>query len=344
MKRLTFTLPLLFLLLVTQTGCKEENSIQPNTLQTAPIFVKISEVQKEVLGDQVEILGTVQAAHKAVIASRINGHIIEMPVVVGSRVKKGDSLIEISAGEISAQLLQASAQLNQAERNLLRERKLLQQNAATSEGVKTQEDIFKIAKALYKEAQTMLSYAQINAPFDGIVTQEFVNIGDLATQGKPLIHLENETDLQVLTDIPEAMVLRMRIGDSVKVSIPAAKISPSGHISEIAPTTDPHSRTTPVKIDLPHHSDLRSGQFARVFLTETPAHTLTIPSRALSSFGQIVRVFLFEQNKAHLRLVRVGKTHDGRTEILSGVIAGDRIILPGDTPLHDGQDVKLVND
>jgi RND family efflux transporter MFP subunit len=342
MKILTIFISSSLLLLFSLSGCKEkENPSGQRTENIPPMEVHVAQVKKDTLKDQIEIMGTVQAARKAIIASRINGHIVEIPIVVGSRVETGDTLVRISAGEISAKLLQANAQLNQAERNLIRERKLLQQNAATPEAVKTQEDLFTIAQASYKEAQSMLSYAHITAPFRGIITEKFINVGDLATSGKPLIHIEGEKDLQILTDIPEALVLKMQLGDKLQVSVPAAKLSPLGTISEIAPTNDPQSRTTSVKIDLPYHPHFRSGQFARVFLTESLQHTLTIPSSALSHLGQIARVFILEEGKARLRLVRVGKEHNGRSEILAGLHAGDTIILPGDRKLYEGQDILI---
>ncbi len=338
-RTLLSTLLLFFLIL---PGCREgEERAQANFTESQPAKVTIVKVQEEEIGNQVEIMGTIQAAERAVIAARINGHIIALPVTLGSRVKAGERLIQISAGEISAKLLQATAQLNQAERNLNREQKLLKKDAATPEGVKTQEDAYKIAQASHKEARTILSYTNITAPFDGIITRKMANIGDLATPGKPLLHLENESNHQVLTDIPEAMVIKMRLGDTVTVSVPAAETTRIGTVAEIAPAADPLSRTATVKIHLPVISNLRSGQFARVFLTESLQKAIMVPIEAVLPFGQMERVFLVENDRARLRLVRTGRRENGKTEILSGLTPGDTIISHGNKNLQDGQKVII---
>ncbi len=338
LKLLLFSLLFLF----ATAGCREvEQNKEGNLAESQPARVGIFKVRVEEIRNQVEIMGTVQAAKKAIIAAKIDGHITHLPIKLGSRVKKGDRLVQISAGEISAQLLQATAQLHQAERNLLREQKLLKQDAATSEGVKTQEDDYKIAQASYKEAQTMLSYTTPTAPFDGIITQKLVNIGDLATLGKPLLHLENEKHLQILTDIPEIMVLKMRLGDTLTVSAPAANTTLHGTVTEIAPAADPLSRSATVIITLPAAPNLRSGQFARVFLTESTAKAIMVPVEAILPFGQIERVFIVKEGKARLQLVRTGKkTHDEKIEILSGLAAGDSLIYQGHTTLVEGQKIS----
>ncbi len=321
-------------------GCKEDDSHSPKTsTSTSKLPVEVYEVTEDSIRSQVDIIGTVESTEKAIIASRINGHIIELTASLGSTVSKGEDLIRISAEEISAKLLQTSAQLNQAERNLRREQKLLSKDAATSEGVKSQEDAFKIAQASHIEAQSMLSYTKIRAPFDGKITKKLANMGDLATPGKPLLHIENDKQLQVLTDVPEAMVLKMQIGDEIEVTISAAKVTLKGYITEIAPATNPLTRTTTVKIKLPPTQNVRSGQFARVHLTQSQVKTLFIPKSAVSKYGQMERVFVVDDDQARLCLVRTGKSTGERIEIISGLSPGDTVIIPGKKLLKDGQHI-----
>ncbi len=145
---------------------------------------------KEIAGKQVEVVGTVQAVEQAEISAKISGNIVAFPVDLGSRVKQGDLLAELNAGEISAQVRQAKAQLEQTRRNLEREENLLKKNAATPETVKSLEDTARIATAAYRETRTMLDYTRITAPFSGIITRKMANVGDLATPGKPLLQIE----------------------------------------------------------------------------------------------------------------------------------------------------------
>ncbi|MEE4166361.1 MAG: efflux RND transporter periplasmic adaptor subunit [Desulfocapsaceae bacterium] len=326
---------LCFLLL---NGCKSEHPVSGESQPILPAAtVTTMTAAESAPARQVEIMGTVQAAENASIAAKISGNITDIPVSPGSRVREGDLLAAISAGEISAKLMQAQAQLEQATRNYTREQGLLKKNAATVEMVKTLEETKKIAEAAYREARTMLSYTSITAPFDGIITKKHVNIGDLATPGSPLLQLESESQLQVITHIPESLILEISIDDRLPVYIPAADVNITGIVTEVAPTADPRSRTAPVKLQITPAKNIRSGQFARVSLPGTRGKAILLPETALQPFGQMERVFAVEDDKARMRLVKTGLRHDGKVEILSGIIPGEEIVVSADIRLQDAQ-------
>ncbi len=303
--------------------------------------VSVAQVVKRVAGDQVEVVGTIQAVERAEISSKMTGNIITLPVDLGSKVKQGELLVELSAGEVSAQVQQAKAQLEQARRNLTREENLLKKNAATRETVKSLRDIARIAEAGYKESLTMLNYSRIVAPFSGIITRKLANIGDLATPGKPLLYMEQENNLQVLTNIPEAMILHIKKDDRLSVYIPSVELKVEGIVAEVSPIADPSSRSAPIKLNIAPDPRLRSGQFARITLAMEKAQTLTVPVSAVQSIGQIERVFVVHDDKAQLRLVRTGATSDGNIEILSGLSENETVITEGNQTLLEGQPVTI---
>ncbi len=311
----------------------------PQALPTAE--VSAAQVAKRVAGDQVEVVGTIQAVERAEISSKMTGNIITLRVDLGSKVKQGELLVELSAGEVSAQVQQAKAQLDQARRNLAREENLLKKNAATRETVKSLRDSARIAEAGYKESLTMLNYSRIVAPFSGIITRKLANIGDLATPHKPLLYMEQENNLQVLTNIPEAMILHIKKDDRLSVYIPSVELRIEGIVAEVSPIADPSSRSAPIKLNIAPDPRLRSGQFARVTLAMEKAKTLTVPVSAVQSIGQMERVFVVHDDKAQLRLVRTGAKSDGNIEILSGLSENETIITEGSQTLLEGQPVTI---
>ncbi|MDP3695670.1 MAG: efflux RND transporter periplasmic adaptor subunit [Desulfocapsaceae bacterium] len=205
----------------------------------------------------------------------------------------------------------------------------------------------------------MLEYATITAPFTGIVTRKIASVGDLASPGVALLELENEKVLQVVAQVPEGLILKVRKGDVLPVSIPAAELSLNGEVAEVAPAADPSSRTASVKINITDGADIRPGQFARVTLTGSEEKFLTISDKAVLSFGQMERVFLIEDadqggpsvasakegagtaSVARLRLVRTGTRYDGQVEILAGLAPGDRVVVSGGEKLQDGQPLDV---
>ncbi|MCP4343145.1 MAG: efflux RND transporter periplasmic adaptor subunit [Desulfobulbaceae bacterium] len=323
-------------------GCDKESTKSPKISQTLPLGkVSVDRVRKRIAANQMEVVGTVQAVERAEISAKISGNIVTFKVNLGSKVEQGDLLVELSAGEISAKMQQAQAQLKQTKRNLAREESLLKKNATTPQTVKSLRDSTRIAEAAYREAVTMLDYTRLTAPFSGIITKKIGNVGDLATPGKPLLYIEEENNLQVLADIPEVMLLRVKIGDKLSVFVPSVNLSLKGMVAEVSPVADPSSRSAPIKLRVPSDPRLRSGQFARVTLALEQAETLTIPTSALIPIGQIERVFVKQDNKARLRLVRSGTRDNGNIEILSGLFEGETVITQGNRNLLDGQPVII---
>lgn len=330
------------LLLFILPGCKADKAQHDKSavkLETVQVKTKtVALVDVPVL---TEVMGTVTAARQATIAAKIMGAIAKLPVVLGSRVNKGDLLVQIKAEEIDAKVAQAKARLAQTRRTLEKERKLLAKKAATSEGVKNLEDQYQVAKAGYREATTMLGYTEIRAPFSGLITRKMAEVGDLATPGVPLLEIETYDRFQVVAGVPEGVLLKVQVGDELPVNIPSVQMNGTGKVTQIAPAIDPQSRTATIKIDLAHDSRLRSGQFVRVVLPGASGTTSFVPATAVRRFGQMEKVFVVRNGQAQLRLVRVGSHKGDQLEILAGLEAGDQVII-NNAALLDGQPVTTL--
>ena len=344
-KRLGMTGCLLLASLTMFSSCTPEEA--KKSQQTAPqlptLQVQVEPLEQVTAPSRLEVVGTLEAIERASISSRIPGQIIELPVVLGSRVSQGDLLVKISAGEISAKVLQAEAQLSQARRNLDRESKLQKQGASTEETVKSLTDAARIAEAAFKEARTMLDYTEITAPFSGTVTKKIANIGDLASPGMVLLTIENGEALQVLAQVPESLLLSVNQGDKVPIRIPAASLIIEGEVAEVAPAANPLSRTAPVKINIPSSPDLRVGQFARIGLNGKEEKTILVKREAVLSKGQMDMVFIHDvtTTTARMRLVKTGAVHGSQVEILSGLEPGEQIVVSAVERLQDGQPLEI---
>ena len=160
-------LSLLSLLLFS--GCNDPLE-KPAATSLPPVEVEVETLAPSEVPIQVELAGTLQAVENITVSARVAGQIVELPVKIGSKVKKGDLLIKIAAAEINARVQQAETQLAQARRNLARETRLQEVNASTRTKVKTLAELVQINEAVYREAQAILGYTQIRAPFAGTVT------------------------------------------------------------------------------------------------------------------------------------------------------------------------------
>jgi RND family efflux transporter MFP subunit len=187
----------------------------------------------------------------------------------------------------------------------------------------------------------MLGYTKVTAPFAGVITRKHADVGDLATPGKPLLDMEDSRALRLEADVPEAVVGKLALGDKLPVRIAALETELEGVISEIAPAADPGSRTFLVKLDLPAQPGLRAGQFGRVAMPVGETAALRVPVSALVQRGQMEIVFVVSGNQAQLRLVKTGKRIGSEVELVSGVEAGEKVVVEAAAGLMDGQPLTI---
>jgi RND family efflux transporter MFP subunit len=198
------------------------------------------------------------------------------------------------------------------------------------------------AKAALAEAQAMLDYSNIVAPFDGRVLERRIDPGALASPGVPLFVVAEEDTQRVEVSVDATRADGVREGDEVDVSLDTISEPMLGKISEIVPNVEVSSRAFTVKIDLPKAlGALRPGTFARVGFRVGTRTRLVVPKTAVTSFGAVTRVFVMNDARARMRMVTVGETHGAFTEVLSGLSPNERVILSPPSTLRDGALVEV---
>ncbi|MCX6904343.1 MAG: efflux RND transporter periplasmic adaptor subunit [Verrucomicrobia bacterium] len=325
--------------LMSGCGRKPPEAAPEQKLPTASVRVQAVENLKRLATE--EVVGTVRPRLSAALSAKISGTLAQMLVSPGQLVKTGQVLVEIDAREIQSRLDQAQAVREQAQRDLERFKKLLAQNAVTQQEFDGAQSRCRVADAAVAEAQTMLSYTRVTAPFDGLVTAKRADVGDLAAPGKPLIEMEDPTALRLEADVPEALLANLKLGDKLALHVPSARVSLDGLVSEISPAADPVSRTARVKLDLPGAQGLRSGQFGRVAVPVAEISAMRVPSTAVLVRGQMELAFVVVGGKAQMRFVKTGKHLGAEVEIVSGLRIGEPLVVEGAAQLLDGQPVEI---
>jgi len=318
-------------------GC----SRSPSAGESSPgpaLAVATAMVEARTLTRFVEVPGTVRPVDRAVLAPRVMGVIEALPVGLGSVVKRGDVLVRIAARDIAARVEQAEARVAQLAGDLRRESLLLTSGASTSETVRSLETQQRAAQAALDEARSLLGYTTILAPFDGTITRRPANEGDLASPGVPLLEIEGTGRLRVEAEVPESLSV-LTPGLKLQIKSGLHDIC-TGTLAEISPAADSSSRTALAKIDLPADATgVRSGQFVRAEIPAAAEHVVVAPLAAVTSLGQLERVFVAVEGRAHLRLVRTGAVRGDFVEILAGLNGGESVIVNPPPALRDGTPV-----
>jgi RND family efflux transporter MFP subunit len=335
------TLPALACVAVALAGCGHKRELPPEEqLPGAKVRTVTVEERKRIATE--EVVGTVRAKLRASIEAKVSGRIEQIPVVAGQMVQSGELLVQLDAREIVARRDQARATQEQTERDLKRFAALLKKAAVTQQEYDAMEARHRVAEAALAEAETMLDYATVTAPFDGLVTRKFADVGDLASPGRALLDLEDPRSLRIEADVPEAFLGRIQSGQTMPVRVVSATNIVTGTVSEISPLVDPASRTFRVKLDLPDSPGLRPGQFGRVAVPAGESAALRVPVSAVVNRGQMEFVFVVADGKARLRIVKTGKRVGDEIEIVSGLAAREQIVAEGADRLRDGQPAEVT--
>ncbi|HEX6212286.1 MAG TPA: efflux RND transporter periplasmic adaptor subunit [Methylomirabilota bacterium] len=199
------------------------------------------------------------------------------------------------------------------------------------------------ARAELRTADIALGDTRITAPATGVVVDRRVEPGDLAMPGQPLMVLDDPRVYRLEAQVAESAVGRVRVGQRVPVVLDALGRVLEGRVAEIIPAADPASRTVTVKLDLDPVPGLHSGLFGRAGFPAGERQALLVPGSALIARGQLTAVYVVDaQGVVRLRLVTAGEQRADRVEILSGLDAGERIVVEGTERVSDGARVAAA--
>jgi membrane fusion protein, multidrug efflux system len=192
-----------------------------------------------------------------------------------------------------------------------------------------------------RSTEVTRSYADVLAPFAGVVVSRSVEPGSLALPGAALFTIEREGAYRLEASVEESRLAAIRVGQPVSVSLDSVDLTFDARVSEIVPAVDAASRAYTVKIDLPAVRALRSGVFGRVAFQLTSRSLLAIPAGAVIERGQLQSVLVADNGIVRTRLITAGQKVKDRVEVLSGLSAGEKVIFPVPQGLADGARVEV---
>ena len=334
---LRFTSLLSVALLLSCGGAGKSESTENEGPQKAK--VRVEEV-KLVPVDQISTFtATVEADKVNNIAPAMGGRIREIYVDVGANVRKGQVLVAMDASTFSQQETQVAT----LRRDYERYKELYEVGGISKQQLdqaKTQLDVAETAMGNLGENTRLVS------PLSGVVTARNHDPGDVAMQ-LPILTIESINPVKVTLSVSERYYSEVTVGMPVEAQTDALGDEVfQGKISLIYPTIDPVSHTFTVEVTVPNGNQrLRPGMFARVRMNfGSNERPLLSDMAVLKQVGSNDRyVFVEENGKAVYTLVQLGVRINDKYEILSGLNAGDRVIIHGNTNLIDGSEVEVID-
>lgn len=309
----------------------------------------------------VSVPGTVSAVNVATLASRTGGRVTRVEVDAGTHVAKGTVLADVGIADARDQLAQARANLatakatfNQAAADEQRYHALYSTHVTSAQQYETVHRTYLAAKAkvaaatsALTTAKSNLNYAEIRAPFTGVIASKNVKVGDFAGPGAPLFVITGDVP-EIRAHVGPSTFSTLKVGDQADVVINGSERP--AVVTLIDASADPSTRTHLIELHLRDSRAAPYGVYADVRLRTGQTPVVAVPATALVRRAGLLGVFVVDKdNRAQFRLVRAGQRQGDHVAIIAGLAVGEKVIatpVPGlmnDTPIASSRPLPPIS-
>lgn len=320
--------------------------------------VEAAVARTDTLSLEVRAVGSLEAEARIEVRPEIDGHVTSVHFREGDRVDRGQVLLRLDQNKLQAEreaaratVLRNRTEVENLERRVTRNDSLLAQGAISEQAFDDLQTQLNTARARLEEARANLNLAEqhlddatITAPFAGRTGARSFDLGDYVRVGDPLFTLVDDQPLEIAFPVPERYLGQLHLGSPLSLTV---RSSPGrsfrGEVDFVSPFVDEQSRTVKLKARIPNPgSELRPGQFADVRLQLESRPAVIVPEATVVTRQGGSVAFLVREGRAVRREVEVGARRRGVVEILSGVSAGDTVVVAGHQRLQDGAEVRAT--
>lgn len=319
-------------------------------------------IEKADAGDVVVLSGRVAAEDETAVAFRIPGRMIERPVNVGDRVRKGQVLARLEQMNERNQLLSAQAALNAARAERVRARDALQrQESLIGEGFTTRANLdtavatFRSAEAQVKSAEAQVQMAQdlvgftvLTAEFDGSVTARGAEAGEVVQGGQMILRIARTGGTDAVFEVPPQVLRVASRQTPVEVALTEdPRVNATGLVREVSPQANPITGTFTVRVSLASPPPgMLLGSVVSGRLKLAGEQLIVIPASALMTLGGSPAIWVVDRatSTVALRNISILRHEPGSVVVGEGLAPGDTVVIAGVQALRPGQTVRLLNE
>jgi multidrug efflux system membrane fusion protein len=333
-------------LLGALAACQTTAQKQEATTDEVIIATKTEPVTEAIRAEPIYVSGTVASSDEAKLSFKIGGIVQRILVEEGQTVRKGQLLASLDQTEISAQVNQAQYATEKAERDQKRVQNMLRDTAATLEQMQNATTGYDVARQNLQIAKFNQAYSRIISPIDGTVTRKFMNEGELAGAGSPVVMIASNrrNDWVVKVGVSDKDWARLKTGDRASVHLDAYPDDTlSGTVIRLAQAADPLNKLYEIEIRIdPKGKRLATGLFAKVELRPSQSRSYAVvPVEAIvEGNGRDAFVYVNDKGKAKRLPITVGYLDGDQVLITSGLEGVPQVITAGSAFLTEGSTIK----
>lgn len=307
-----------------------------------PVPVEIAQADYRNISSFYHTTATLQPEREVDVISKTAGEARKLLVEEGDRVTAGQLLCQLEDDEQRIAFDEARINLEKEEQDYRRLESMYKEKLVSDTEHAEAKYQYELARNRYEAAKLKFEYTKIRAPFDGIITQRFIDEGENISVGMKLFELADVDPLLVNMYLPENEMASVHAGQMVHLDTntdPDSRFS--GLIVRCSPEVD--DRTGTVKVTAETRNKGMPGSFVRVkIVTDTHDGALTIPRRAVIADAGDLYVFVAEADSARKQPVGIGFQDDSYAEVIEGLVAGDSVIVVGQGGLKTGTKVRIL--
>lgn len=344
---------------------RQRDRTRDDTTELAAVYVSVVTPQRTAPVQELVLPGDVQAYSSTPIFARSSGYLKKWFVDIGATVKRDQILAIIEAPELEAQLQQAREVLAQAEANLQlaevtakrfqaswKAKSVSQQEVDTAvSSLAANRATVAADRAAVRQLEQLTSYLTVRAPFDGLISERNVDIGDLINAGSStvpntaLFQIVQPSRLRIYVSVPEAYA------SSAKPGVPAELIFASspgqrftGKLARVASAITPQTRTLQIEISLDNPTGLLfAGAYAQVRLKlQTPGDVYLLPTETLIFRKEGLHVATVVDSKVKIVRIEPGRDLGDKIEVLRGLAGNEQVIVNPADSITEGEEVRIA--
>ena len=317
----------------------------PGRERTAAVPVEVAQVARRSISAFLETNGTLEAKNEVDVVARVAAPIVALLVEEGEAVRKGQVLARLDREELQAQLEISRVAVKESDLVYERAQKLYHDQLVSEEQYQQALSSFEAANAQLEAHRIQFGFSTITAPFDGLIVTRYVDFAQHVSVNTPLFRISDFDPLLCPIQVPERELAQLHLQQPAHLAVeawPGRRFE--AQVLLISPVVDAATGTIKVTLKVRSEGKLRPGMFARVFLrTATREAALVIPKSALSLESIGDTVYVADAGKASRREVTLGFREGDFVETLTGVTAGEAVIVVGQDGLSDGTPIEILD-
>ena len=329
-----------------QSGAQAPSGSRNEAKSETARNVRVLELQRRSLEEFIEIAGAMAPVRGADISAEESGAVIELVKAKGDAVKAGDGLLEQDRVLLKAEMEAAASSLELQAYNLDKTRQLFEAGKISRIELLEAEAAAAGARAQAQVTAERFGRALVKAPFDGILADRFVELGEMVQPGQVVARVIDPYILKLEGHVTASQVAHALVGSPAVVALGAGEVQARGTIAWVAPEADRMTGKFKIEVQVPNPElQLRSGIIGRALISkDITRDVVSVPRDAIMEGRHGLEVFVVEGDRAYRRGITSGPDQGVMVVVTEGLKPGDKLVVRGHRELVEGALVRITQE